>query len=806
MFFWQDIRYAIRLLAKNPFFTLLTITVLAGGLGLSIFTFSFLHTAILKPIPVPEGERIVRILTQTDRSLGVVEARDLALMRPSITSLSDVGVYGLREVVIGTREGTRAMQATETEWNIFQVTRTRPALGRGFTPDDQVRGAEPVIVLTDRAWRVLFGGDSSIIDQRVLLNGQPTRVIGVMPAGYGFPVASEAWVPLSPELLSPTVPENRLVQAYARLAAGVDARQANAELTGLLLRVREGRVSNDPNQAPFTAMTVSSYPMAQIGEEAPLVLAVLNTLATLILALACINVTNLLLARANERAKETAVRLALGAPRGRLIMQSMWESIVLCLAGGVLATALATWGLEAINTWCHNNLEGNLAFWWVWGFDRTVIYAAGAFVTVAMMVLGGVVSRRAVTAEITEVLKDGGMRGGGRKEGKVSRGLVITQVAVVSVLMFFGSMSAIIAYRVTSLNFGYDTRAMLTSGVELPEERFPTAERRGQFFQNLQQQLEQRPELSGVVLRSSLADLADDDGEFDLTGRPADGQRPHTYVMSALGPLSVMGSNLIDGRSFDTRDSESGPPTAMVSAAFAARYFAGRSPLGAQILMTGLGETEPRTVVGITGDVLLGNPLSRDRSAVAVYLPLRQTKSSYAIAFFRHRGSEADGRSAFIETVHGMDRQLEVGSVSSFDDMLGKSTLMARSTTKLFAGCFGFALLLAVSGAYGLMARAIGRQTRDIGVRRALGATDRSILFMLLGQGGRQLGVGALVALPFTLLVGWSFSQYFPIGLALSVATAVLVSLSITAVVLAATWLPTRRAIAIEPRDALWRE
>src|SRR5262249_9154235 len=150
--------------------------------------------------------------------------------------------------------GTRAMQATETEWNIFEVTRTRPMLGRGFTPDDQARGAEPVIVLTDRAWQVLFGGDSSIINQPVRINGQPTRVIGVMPAGYGFPVASEAWVPMSPELLSPTVPENRFFQAYGRLAPGADLRQANAELTGLLLRVREGRASNDPNVAPFTAV------------------------------------------------------------------------------------------------------------------------------------------------------------------------------------------------------------------------------------------------------------------------------------------------------------------------------------------------------------------------------------------------------------------------------------------------------------------------------------------------------------------------------------------------------------------------
>src|SRR5262245_43322746 len=197
MFFWQDVRYALRLLAKTPIFTLLTIAVLAGGLGLSIFTFSFLHTAMLKPIPVPQGEEIVRLMTmEGSRTRGVVDAADLAAMRPSITTLSDVGAYGSREVVIGTRDGARSITATETEWNIFQVTRTPAALGRGFNPDDQVRGAEPVVVLTDQAWRVLFGGDSGVIDRRVLMNGVPTRVIGVMPPGYGFPVASEAWIPM----------------------------------------------------------------------------------------------------------------------------------------------------------------------------------------------------------------------------------------------------------------------------------------------------------------------------------------------------------------------------------------------------------------------------------------------------------------------------------------------------------------------------------------------------------------------------------------------------------------------------------
>ncbi len=275
-----------------------------------------------------------------------------------------------------------------------------------------------------------------------------------------------------------------------------------------------------PSDDGPTGLTVSSFPMAQIGEEAPLALVVLNTLAALILLLACINVTNLLLARANERARETAVRLALGAPRARLVMQSMWESIILCLAGGVLATGLAIWGLEAINAWTRSHLEGNLAFWWVWGFDRTVLLAAGGFVTFAMAVLGIVVSRRAARTEINAVLQEDGSRAGLRREGRVARALVIAQVATVSLLMFFGSMSAIVAYRVANVDLGYETDDLLTTSVELPDARYPDAGSRGRLYQVLYDRLAARPELDGVVLRASLGAITDESGELELGGRP----------------------------------------------------------------------------------------------------------------------------------------------------------------------------------------------------------------------------------------------------------------------------------------------
>lgn len=807
MFYWQDVRYALRLLAKNPVFTLLTVVVLAGGLGLSIFTFSFLHAAMVRPLPVPGGERIVRLLTVTSGGeSGNLDAADLAVIRSSLETLTELGAYTGRELVVGTGEGTRAVQAAATEWNVFELTRTRPMLGRGFRPDDQRPGAEPVVVLSERAWRTVLGGDEKLLDRHVAFNGVATRVIGVMPKGYAFPVAAEAWVPIRPEILTATRPGREFVEAYARLAPGADAKRAGAELTARLQSARQANPDPDPSRVVPTGMKVQSYPMAQIGEEGPLALAVLNALAALILLLACVNVTNLLLARANERARETAVRLALGAPRARLVVQSMWESVILCLAGGALATALAVWGLSAIDAWAHTRLEGNLPFWWAWGFDRTVLLSAGAFVTVAIAALGGVVAMRAARTELQAVLQEGGSRSGERREGKIARALVITQVAVVSVLMFFGCMSAIVAWRVVNVDLGYDTRDLLMASFELPEERYPDAGARGRFFQAFFERLSTRPEIAGAVLRAPLADNIGVGGELELRDSAAPA-RPRSFVLAALGPLSPLGIGLREGRFFDTRDVETGEATVILSRELAERCWPGTSALGRQVRLPGLGGTEPwRTVVGVVDDVLLGNPLSRGRSALAAYVPLRQSGARGVSVMFRHAGSEAGGRAAFHQTLQTVDALIAPSNVASFEEVLAKTTLIAKSVATLFGFCFAFALLLASSGTYGLMARSIGRRTRELGVRRALGATDRHILRMLLGQGGRQLGVGALVALPLTLAVGWGFSLYVPIAFGVSAAAALFVAAVVTVVVLAATWLPTLRAIAVPVRDALGRE
>lgn len=806
MLYAQDLRYAFRQLARSPGYTLLTIVVLAGGLGLAIFTFAFLYTAILKPLPVPGGDRIVRLMRVEDgTSIGLIDAADLTAIRPSITTLEELGAFTDVELVLDAGKGARTIGATATEWNIFQLTRTPPSIGRGFTAADQAPGAEPVIVLTQATWSAAFGGDESVVGRLVRVNGVATRVVGVMPEGYAFPVATDAYVPIRPDLLSTATPGLAWVQAYARLVPGVDRDRAAAELTGLLRRARRGRPAESTDARAVTRLTVQSFPVSQIGDQAPLVMIILNALAVMILLLACVNVTNLLLARANERARETAVRLALGASRGRLIVQTSWESVLIVLAGGMLAVGLAVWGLKAINVWAASALEGNLAFWWVWGYDHSVLAAAGAFVIATIALLAGVASRRAARTEINAVLREGMSRAGRRSETRVARLLVIAQVAAMSLLMYFGSVSAIVAYRMTNVDFGYDTRALLSARLALREDRYPTSESRHQLFQALFDGLAERAEVESVVLREPLAEIAGPRGELEIEGAEADGRPARAHVVAALGSLTPLGIALQEGRFFDGRDDEDEARTALVTQAMAERYWPDRSPIGERITLTGLGERTPRTIVGVVGNVVLGSPFDPEPNAVGVYVPLRQTSVRAATVEFRHRGREPAARTAYHTTLTTLDPLL-VSEVRSFDETLADMTLLATSVTRLLGGCLSFALLLAMSGTYGLMARSIGRRTREIGVRRALGASDRWIVTMLLTQGVRQLAVGALVALPFALAVGWVAATVFPISPALSLTTALAVSGTVGIIVLAATWLPARRAIAVPPQVALRRD
>jgi len=337
-------------------------------------------------------------------------------------------------------------------------------------------------------------------------------------------------------------------------------------------------------------------------------------------------------------------------------------------------------------------------------------------------------------------------------------------------------------------------------------ERFTTDEARAAVFRNVQARLAEHDAVDNALLRSRLAEKGSDAGSFAVRDRAATGRLPGANVVATLGAMSTLGIELVEGRMLEETDHKSRAPVVLVSRSLAASHWR-QSPVGQQIRLTGIGDSlQWRTIVGVVSDLPYGDPFARDRSTDAIYVPLLQTDAQSTNVFVRYRGNEVAGRQALNQVMGAVDPLLVPESVFRASEVIVKSGLMATSLTKLFGACFAFALLLAIAGTYGLMSRSIGLRTREIGVRRALGATDAMATRLLLRQGAQQVGVGTLVALPILAAVGAAISYYLPLGPALTTTAAVLVSTAIMVVVLGATWLPTRKVVGVALRDALWRD
>jgi predicted permease len=810
MWWFTDLRYALRLLSKTPAFTAMSVMVLSGGLGVSIFTFSFLYAVLFKPLPLPDGEEIVKVFARGASPMQLVDAADYAVVRGAQT-LTAMGAYVALDAHLRVGEGARTLYATSSHWNVFDVARVPPLLGRTLRSDDQRVGAEPVAVLAHDTWQAMFGGDSAAVGRVVTVNGVGTRIIGVMPDGFTFPLATELWMPL-PEDIYATVPGRRHLNVYARLERGATIEQANAEIDGLLQALWLSESRQDlpgAHERPVTGGMVTTFQRAQIGPEGFLLFIILNVLAGFILLLACINATNLLLARANERRSDMAVRIALGAPRFRLVVQALWETVLVSAIGAAVAVVIAAAALWTVDAWAQANIGGNLAFWWRWGPDGSTAISAAGFALLAIAVVGGVVVYRTARGDFHAVMRDSAAGSGNRQAGRLARALVILQVVMVSVVMFCGAVSGITAYEVLQLDLFRERDKVVLAILSPDGDRYDEPEERQRLFEALHEALEARSTFDGVMLRTELASGTEDGGRFVVEG-PAYSRsedHPRAFASAVSGTFEPLGSQLRAGRLLDARDVDGATPTALVSESLAQAQWPDGPAIGKRLRLVGLGpEEEWRTVVGVVGDVLEGNPLTVARSSMSVYVPLRQTDASSVAVMIRHRGNEREAQTALRQVMSDHDPLLVPDRIVSYAELFSFFTMMTSATVKMFVGCFVFALVLAVTGIYGLTARSVSQRTREIGVRRALGASDLGIVRLLMREGGWQLGIGLLTTAPVMVAASAALTQVLALELAVFVVSGAGVAVVVAASVLAATYFPSRRAVALEPSRALWQE
>jgi predicted permease len=793
-----DLRYALRLLAKSPWFTSLTVLVLAGGLAISVYTYAALNMMFYRDLPLPDSASIVRIGYGEWPNFEPLDAFELAELRARADSIAELGVFRDSRALVGDSGASRSVRSLESDWRIFEFTRVPPLLGRGFVRDDGSAAAEPVAVLGYSTWQSAFAGDPSVVGTLARINGQLTRIVGVMPEGYAFPMNMGVWLPLPAAALEPSGYSGDRLDAYARLEPGVSVQEAETELTALVQRVRLAQP--DAAERAMDAVTILSFQQEQWGAFGAVVFGVLNLLSLSILLLAAVNIGNLLLARTNARMNEIGVRVALGAPRLRLIVQTTLENVILCALGGALAVFLATRALAATNGFMRALLGDSMPFWWTWSLDGHLVIVAGLLLALTVVVVSLLPAFAVNRADPNALLKDGARAGRGLEMGRVSRALVTVQVALISAVMLVGSAVALIAGRTANFDWGMDTANVYMLGIELPEDRYATVDERSSFYDRLLAELRATAGIDAVrVMQQSGAAPYTREGTEYAT--PAD--RPTAWVVVLSESPAPIGPPLVEGRSFDSGDDASGLKTALVSRALAREQWPGRSPIGESIEMAvDDGTAERRVVVGVVGDIAFDPVGMTAAGNSAIYVPLPQRILPATQLIVRHLGEETVARSAMYEALARVDPTI-APNIQTYDAAIAQVTLLSRTITKLFAGCGAFALLLAITGIYGMSSNAVVLRTHEIGLRRALGATNRSVIVLFAKQSARQLAIGLALSALLSVVVLTVVRQGFSIGLGEIALMGLAVVLIVGATVLLSVYLSVQGAIRLDPSSAL---
>jgi predicted permease len=825
----HDLRYGLRMLAKNPGFTAVAVLTLALGIGASTAIFSVVYGVLLRPLPYPKPDRIVDLLEVNARG-GRMNFADpnFADIRSQNHSLQGVAEYAAwLESVSGGSEPTRSMVASVSR-DFFPLMGVGPVLGRGFLPEDQRFGAAPVALVSYGYWKQYLGGTTDLARIKLTVENQLCSVVGVLPPGFRFPFDSDIWIPRELwEVLPSRTAHNWHV--LARLCEGVPLAQVRAELSGIAQRLKQ-QYGQDTN---MTAVAVSPLRDALTSDVRPALLVLLGAVGFLLLV-ACANVVNLLLAQAAGRERELAIRSALGAGRKRLVRQFLTEALLLSVTGGALGVLAAVWGVDALVAMAPPNLPRlqdvavNLPVL-SFTFTLSLAVAAGLGILTALRATPGdsrgPQNRR--SALLGALVERGQGHTGTLRGHRLSRSIVAAQMAITLVLLAGAGLLGRSLLHVLAIDPGFRTEHVLTIDLALPnpELAMPWQQkeagklRRVAFLNELFSRLRAVPGVrevggaNGLPLTTGLADggyiLMNPREEptrmEDLEQLWHDSTRTGMadYCVASEGYFHALGIPLQRGRLFDDRDTMDAPHVALISESLAREKWPNMDPLGRTIEFGNMdGDLRLLTVVGVVGDVREDSLEAKARPTIYVnYRQRPQTTGSFTVVLH----TEAEPAVVFAaarQIVRDLDPNVPP-SFSTFTEIFSASLQTRRFNLTLVGVFAATALLLAIAGIYGVMAYSVARRTHEFGVRMALGASAPDVLRLVLSQGmlttliGVTIGIAGSLALTRamqSLLFGVSATD--PVTLA---GVALLLGLA----ALLATYVPARRATKVDPMVAL---
>jgi putative ABC transport system permease protein len=793
----QDLRYGVRMLWKQPGFTLVAVLTLALGIGANTAIFSVVNAVLLQPLPYGDPDRLVWMWgdIRNGGNRASVSPPDFLDYRAQNSVFEQFGASFTVDSsanLTGSGEPERLTSRLVTA-NYFDVLGVRPLYGRGFTAEEERFGRHRVTVLSYGLWQRRFGADQAIVGREITLNDEPYTVIGIMPPDFRAPLAAELWGPMPLDHPGMKARAAHFLRPIGKLKGGVTLAQAQSEMDAIARRLEEQYPTSN------TGWSLLLVPLQErmIGNRKPALLVLFGAVA-FVLLIACVNVANLMLVRAVSRRKEIAVRAALGASRWRIARQMLTESLLIALAGGMLGFLLSAWGIDLLVAFSAGNLPPTARI----SMDATVLAFTVGISVLTGMLFGLAPALQMLKVNLNDSLKAEG-RGGAESLGRNhTRNLLVVMETAIAVVLLVGAGLLIRSLiRLQNVHPGFDAENVLTLRLDLSQKKYDKPEKNAAFFSQLETRVAALPgvEVVGMTTELPLSGQPNDLG-FTVAGRPpvrpnegydADFRRVNRPIFQALR------IPLLRGRHFTEQEVSAGTPVLIVSEALARAVFPNEEPLGQRLLLSPT--DPPREIIGIVGDVSHRGLDLQKRATI--YLPTHAT--TWKNLVIRTTADPLSLASEVRREIKTLDPELALASVKPLEQLVYESVAEPRYRTTLLGLFAAVALLLAAIGLHGVLAYAVTQRTHEIGIRMALGAKARDVLRLVIGHGiklaliGVGLGLGAALALTRlmkTLLFDVSATD--PL-------TFVVIALLLALVALVACWIPARRATKVDPMIAL---
>ncbi|WP_224361022.1 ABC transporter permease [Hyalangium versicolor] len=806
--FLQDLRYALRGLLRDRSFTLVAVLTLALGIGANSAVFSVVNGVLLRPLPFPEPDQLVRIYDNFHANglkqipVSVLEYRDF---RERAKTLASTAIFTDTDVTLTGQDMPERLRAVSATASFFPTLGVTPFLGRSFTEEEETPGRERVVVLSHRLWRGRFGANPHILGTTLTLNGQPFTVVGVLPERFEYPQDRDLYIPYVPpeNLLLPDFRSWRFLDVVGRLKPGVTPDAAQRDMDRVAAEIQQS-FPDKYRQGSGWAISVITLQEEVVGEVRKTLWVLLGAVS-FVLLIACINVANLLLVRATARSRELSIRAALGAVRRRLVRQFFTESLLLAVSGGVLGLLLAMWGLDALLALTRDNLPRVADVHLDGG---VMLFTLGTSVLTGLL-FGLIPALQASRVDLQGAMRRGPQGKGGRGSGAMRALLVVSQVALALVLLAGAGLFLRSFMALRAVDAGFESQGILTARLSLASDRYREPVQRAAMMSTFLERVRAVPGVEMAGLTSVLPLRGRVSWGYELEGEEpsAPGVKHPSMEYRAVSAdyHKALRIPLLRGRLLADSDAFGAPLAVVINETMARLAFPGKDPLGQRMRLRSNDHDAPwATVVGIVKDVREWG-LDVPARATSYFSVTQQAPTSTYLVVRTQQRPESLLASLQAE-LRTVDRDLPLYSVTPMDAVVDDSVAQRRFSMVLLMLFAGVAVVLASLGIYGVISYTVTQRTRELGIRMALGARQVDVLGLVVGQGMRLTLVGVAVGLLLSLGLGRLLSALLYGVQAHDPLTFAGVGALLAGVALLASWLPARRAAKVDPALTLRAE